>query len=228
MVSLPEKFTDIAEAISQGNERALRFALTSHASDLPDWTGLIYSVYSPTLSQSTQTSFIHSAINTTNLSLILTLLSYGASLKHPIVDNLSPLDLLSGLNVDTLDCLRDLPPVLSSPPHRQWEVELNPVAAIRSGGRLCDSKVGEILEPPAAHGNVYTFGKSDFTLGYPSSSSNSKPKRIHSLKDTNVVAVAAGAHHVVALTDEGVVLSWGHGKSGRLGVGDEQVSVFES
>jgi len=208
----------------------------SSLSSAAEWSNLVFDVEDSDEGKGplTQTSFMHSAIRTLNLSIVLTLLSHGASLKSPVVDNFTPLDLLSSLNSDTLSPLRSLPPVLSFPSHRQWEVELSAVKPVYSCGRLSDGGASpadarrpddDLSAPPSTHGNIYTFGKSDFTLGYPSSSSNSKPKRIHALRETNVVAVAAGAHHVAALTDDGKVLSWGHGKSGRLGGGDEQVRM---
>ena len=35
-----------------------------------------------------------------------------------------------------------------------------------------------------------------------------------------MIQIAAGNQHVLALTDEGEVFSWGLGKMGRLGLGD--------
>jgi hypothetical protein len=82
--------------------------------------------------------------------------------------------------------------------------------------------------------SVLTFGKSDFTLGVtlPNSSSDIlKPRRIDSLnhptptpdRDVSaaIVYVAASKYHSLVLTKDGKVLTWGHGKGGRLGHGDE-------
>ncbi len=50
-----------------------------------------------------------------------------------------------------------------------------------------------------------------------------KPKVIEALRGVRVVAIAAGMHHTMVLTDEGKVLSFGNGHNGTLGHGDEAV-----
>ena len=47
-----------------------------------------------------------------------------------------------------------------------------------------------------------------------------KPMVIEALRGTRVVAIAAGTHYSMVLTDEGVVLSFGWGSHGQLGHGD--------
>eukprot|EP01034_Spumella_vulgaris_P023931 gene23931-30215_t len=68
------------------------------------------------------------------------------------------------------------------------------------------------------------FGKSDFILGIPlpnKACDVTRPKRIDSLFSESIVQVAASKHHSLALTVSGSVFSWGHGRSGRLGHGNE-------
>ena len=102
------------------------------------------------------------------------------------------------------------------------------------------------------------MGKSDFMLGLPLSSSASvvsRPKMISALEtrrsnndrdekiwmsdsscSRGVLQVVAAKYHSVAVTLGGEVLTWGHGRSGRLGHGDENprpepcsvVSLFRS
>jgi alpha-tubulin suppressor-like RCC1 family protein len=73
------------------------------------------------------------------------------------------------------------------------------------------------------HGIVMSFGKADFTLGIPlpKSSDVSRPKRIDSLLTENIIDVSAAKYHDLAVTGTGKVYSWGNGKNGRLGHGNE-------
>lgn len=72
-------------------------------------------------------------------------------------------------------------------------------------------------------GSILCFGKSDFTLGVPlpKSADVTRPKRIESLLHESVTHISASKYHSLAITKEGNVYSWGHGRSGRLGHGDE-------
>ena len=113
-MKLPSIYTQVFESIVVlEDEKALRSALSvlslsESGSRECEWSTLVFdcdpSDENDNLND--QSSFIHSAIRTLNLSLVITLLSYGASLKFPIVKNLTPLDLLSILNSDTLSLLR--------------------------------------------------------------------------------------------------------------------------
>ncbi|CAM9159061.1 unnamed protein product [Choristocarpus tenellus] len=81
----------------------------------------------------------------------------------------------------------------------------------------------------AGHGgDVYSFGKADFFLGYdlPNASDVIRPRRVESLANLQVVCVAASRYHSVAVTLGGKVFTWGHGRSGRLGHGDEGVRIL--
>jgi alpha-tubulin suppressor-like RCC1 family protein len=73
------------------------------------------------------------------------------------------------------------------------------------------------------HGIIMSFGKADFTLGIPlpKSSDVSRPKRIDSLLIENMIDVSAAKYHGLAVTTTGKVYSWGNGKNGRLGHGNE-------
>ena len=50
---------------------------------------------------------------------------------------------------------------------------------------------------------------------------SSSPKVIEALRGKRVVAIATGGWHSMVLTDEGTMLSFGLGRDGRLGHGDE-------
>jgi alpha-tubulin suppressor-like RCC1 family protein len=87
--------------------------------------------------------------------------------------------------------------------------------------------LSEILSPallnPCALTEVMSFGKSEL-LGFPltiGATEIVKPSRIEDLSDINVVQIFAAKHHSMALTSSGVALSWGLGRSGRLGHGNE-------
>lgn len=74
-------------------------------------------------------------------------------------------------------------------------------------------------------GDVYSWGLGDNgRLGLGDTTSVSRPTRIATLGYSAshvVVQVAAGESHSMALTDEGMVLTWGSGSFGRLGHGDQ-------
>lgn len=72
-------------------------------------------------------------------------------------------------------------------------------------------------------GALYAFGKSDITLGValPKAVDVVRPKHIDSLMRYSVSSIYAGKYHCLALTSEGALFSWGHGRGGRLGHGDE-------
>eukprot|EP00752_Nemacystus_decipiens_P013486 g11945.t1 len=72
-------------------------------------------------------------------------------------------------------------------------------------------------------GDVFSFGKADFTLGYDSFGRADvvRPRRIEALANLHVVRVSASRHHSAAVTKCGRLYTWGHGKSGRLGHGHE-------
>ena len=68
-----------------------------------------------------------------------------------------------------------------------------------------------------------SFGKADFFLGFPLSTATEivRPAPLVSLADENVLQLAATKYHSLALTRSGAIYSWGYGKSGRLGHGNE-------
>jgi alpha-tubulin suppressor-like RCC1 family protein len=71
-------------------------------------------------------------------------------------------------------------------------------------------------------GELYGWGRNSYGnlgLGYTSSKEN-LPKRICIPDDTNIIFVDAGAHHSVALAEDGGVFAWGQNTTGELGLGD--------
>lgn len=57
-------------------------------------------------------------------------------------------------------------------------------------------------------------------LGHGSEENVAIPCMIPSLEDTTVVHISAGCEHSAAITEDGTLLTWGHGDGGRLGQGD--------
>jgi len=52
------------------------------------------------------------------------------------------------------------------------------------------------------------------------------PKPLNSLKDVNIIQISAGEFHAAAVSDKGVLYTWGYGKDGQTGHGDiSDVSV---
>mmetsp|Transcript_5279 Transcript_5279/g.17018 ORF Transcript_5279/g.17018 Transcript_5279/m.17018 type:complete len:388 (+) Transcript_5279:129-1292(+) len=72
----------------------------------------------------------------------------------------------------------------------------------------------------AESGAVYAWGAgADGRLGHGNDEHFSTPRRIEALAGRHVHAVAAGYESSLALTSDGVVLSWGRGALGQLGHG---------
>ena len=70
---------------------------------------------------------------------------------------------------------------------------------------------------------MLSFGEeSKGQLGHGNLKGRRVPKVIEALSDRRVVAIAAGGAHSMVLTDAGEVLSFGEGKHGQLGHGDEE------
>jgi len=74
-----------------------------------------------------------------------------------------------------------------------------------------------------SYGNIVSYGKSDLVLGVPLPKAVNvlRPKRIDSLLHENIIFISSAKYHTLAITVEGKIWSWGHGKSGKLGHGDE-------
>lgn len=85
-----------------------------------------------------------------------------------------------------------------------------PVAAVACGGFFTMALTSD--------GQLWSWGaNSNFELGRGNSSSDWRPQLVPSLKNVRVIQIACGGYHSLALTDEGEVLSWGHGGHGQLG-----------
>lgn len=73
-------------------------------------------------------------------------------------------------------------------------------------------------------GEMYMWGKNSsgqLGLGKTAQKVVSLPTKVEHLNGMRIDAVALGSEHSVAATDEGVALSWGGGRSGRLGHGHQ-------
>ena len=77
--------------------------------------------------------------------------------------------------------------------------------------------------------SVLSFGKADFTLGVPLPNSTVdvlRPRRVEALACESIVQVVASQYHSLAVNKYGEVLSWGHGRSGRLGNTPPLISIY--
>jgi hypothetical protein len=77
---------------------------------------------------------------------------------------------------------------------------------------------------PADGGRPQLFmcGRGDLgQLGCGDRCSSAVPVAVEALDGVGVVQVSLGTAHVTALLCDGTVRTWGHGTSGRLGLGDE-------
>ena len=75
-------------------------------------------------------------------------------------------------------------------------------------------------------GSMWSFGDGWHSgLGHGSESKEVVPRLIAPLEKVQVVAVAAGSWHSMALSAEGRVFTWGRDGDGRLGHGDEETQL---
>eukprot|EP00698_Gefionella_okellyi_P001339 TRINITY_DN11287_c0_g1_i1.p1 TRINITY_DN11287_c0_g1~~TRINITY_DN11287_c0_g1_i1.p1 ORF type:complete len:803 (+),score=100.74 TRINITY_DN11287_c0_g1_i1:39-2411(+) len=79
----------------------------------------------------------------------------------------------------------------------------------------------------ASNGAVYSWGGSEHgQCGHGSTSHQLTPRLVASLHRETMVQVACGGAHTVALSESGLVFSWGRGSNGRLGHGDEHTRLI--
>uniref|UniRef100_A0A6J0UG79 non-specific serine/threonine protein kinase n=1 Tax=Pogona vitticeps TaxID=103695 RepID=A0A6J0UG79_9SAUR len=72
-------------------------------------------------------------------------------------------------------------------------------------------------------GIVLTFGSgSSGCLGHETLVDVSQPKIVEALLGYEIMQVACGASHILAVSNEGEVFSWGRGDNGRLGLGTQE------
>ncbi|XP_027335487.1 RCC1 domain-containing protein RUG3, mitochondrial [Abrus precatorius] len=102
-----------------------------------------------------------------------------------------------------------------------------------AGGLSTPSKVKELPCPIAAvscggfftmvlteDGKLWNWGaNSNYELGRGDKIGGWKPRPVPSLENVRIIQIASGGYHSLALTDDGKVLSWGHGGQGQLGHG---------
>ncbi|XP_044756400.1 E3 ubiquitin-protein ligase HERC2 [Coccinella septempunctata] len=74
-------------------------------------------------------------------------------------------------------------------------------------------------------GEIWTWGKGDyFRLGHGNDQHVRKPTVIESLKEKQIIHVAVGALHCLAVTDNGQVYAWGDNDHGQQGNGSTMVN----
>ncbi|GAB0100562.1 Probable E3 ubiquitin-protein ligase HERC2 [Sergentomyia squamirostris] len=87
--------------------------------------------------------------------------------------------------------------------------------AVNSGGKHCLALTSD--------GEVYSWGEGeDGKLGHGNRLSYDRPKLIEALSGVGVVDIACGSAHSACITSQGLVLTWGKGRYGRLGLGDSE------
>ena len=75
----------------------------------------------------------------------------------------------------------------------------------------------------SADGSVWSWGHGAWgQLGHGDRQNQWQPKKLEAFAGQRVVAVSVGDSHSLALTADGAVWSWGDGRYGQLGHGDEQ------
>lgn len=101
----------------------------------------------------------------------------------------------------------------------------------QAGGLSVPSKVKVLPVPAAAvacggfftlaltdQGQLWSWGaNSNYELGRGDRIGGWQPKVVSSVEDVRIIQIACGGYHSLALTEDGKVLSWGHGGHGQLG-----------
>lgn len=96
------------------------------------------------------------------------------------------------------------------------------VALTRLQGGACEAQ--EVM--PTLQTEVWSWGHSDNgQLGHGDGQDRLQPQCIKSLNNKEVVRIAAGAHHSLALTAQCQVYSWGSNSSGQLGHMDSPSTI---
>lgn len=68
-------------------------------------------------------------------------------------------------------------------------------------------------------GKVYSYGKGEFgSLGLGGSVFEIKPRIVNKLQNRQIISIACGMHHTLALSNLGDLFSWGRGFEGQLGL----------
>ncbi|ERN14979.1 ultraviolet-B receptor UVR8 [Amborella trichopoda] len=90
-----------------------------------------------------------------------------------------------------------------------------PVAAVTCGGFFTMALTTD--------GQLWSWGgNSNFELGRGNNINDWRPQPVPSLDGVRIIQIASGGFHSMALTDDGKVLTWGHGRHGQLGHGSIQ------
>ncbi|KFK27849.1 hypothetical protein AALP_AA8G437700 [Arabis alpina] len=85
-----------------------------------------------------------------------------------------------------------------------------PVASVSCGGFFTMALTQE--------GQLWNWGaNSNYELGRGDNLGGWKPMPVPSLEGVRITQIACGGYHSIALTEDGKVLSWGHGGHGQLG-----------
>lgn len=76
-------------------------------------------------------------------------------------------------------------------------------------------------------GEVLSFGVGEYgRLGTGSTSDATTPVSIEALLEEDIVQIAVGASHSLALTRSGSIYTWGRNDMGQLGLGDSYMDIY--
>lgn len=89
--------------------------------------------------------------------------------------------------------------------------------------RICDVDCGfEHMVALTTGGKIYTWGANRrCQLGLGDLKSRAEPTHVFALEDIKIVKIAAGGWHTLALSEDGIVYSWGWNNTGQLGIHEQ-------
>jgi alpha-tubulin suppressor-like RCC1 family protein len=123
--------------------------------------------------------------------------------------------------------LEDAKKILAREAEREIHFEMDPAALAISmcppERRIDTVAAGELHTAFVSHaGGVFTFGNGEYgRLGHGDTEPRTLPTKVQALNGVFIKKLETGLRHIICSSKEGFVYTWGAGRYGRLGHGDE-------
>lgn len=97
----------------------------------------------------------------------------------------------------------------------------SPVASLRGRPIVRVAAGGDFSLAVTANGVLYSWGNNHFgQLGHGDTTHRLRPAPVQALRTSSVARIAAGAHHTIAATAQGILFGCGANANGQLGLGE--------